>query len=82
MSVATAPTQITNLFRPGWSNWRLALLAAVIIIPLSILVLPIDVAFWVSLAAAAAVATGHPTTPRPPRSIHHGGSVMWPWGRD
>src|SRR5262245_12230387 len=56
MSVATAPTQITNWLRPAWSNWRLALLSAVIIIPLSILALPIDVAFWVSLAAAAIVA--------------------------
>lgn len=54
MSVATAPTQITNLFRPGWSNWRLALLAAVIIVPVSVLVLPIEVAFWVSFAAASA----------------------------
>jgi multiple sugar transport system permease protein len=56
MSVATAPMQITNWLRPAWSNWRLALLSAVIIIPLSVLVLPLDVAFWVSLAAAAAVA--------------------------
>ena len=42
-------------YTPAWNNWRLALLAAVIIIPASILLLPLDVAFWVSLAAAALV---------------------------
>ena len=40
---------------PAWTNWRLALLAAAILIPSSIIFLPIDAAFWVSLAAAGLV---------------------------
>src|SRR5918996_688464 len=45
-----------GFFTPDWSNWRLALLVALIAIPASVLALPLDVAFWVSLAAAALVA--------------------------
>jgi multiple sugar transport system permease protein len=56
MSVATAPIQPTEWWRPAWSNWRLALLFAMFVIPTSILALPIDIAFWVSFAAAAVVA--------------------------
>lgn len=41
---------------PDWSNWRLALLAAAVLIPTAVLLLPLDVAFWVSFAAAALVA--------------------------
>ena len=39
----------------AWNNWRLALVAALLIIPLSIWLLPLDVAFWVSLTAAGLV---------------------------
>ena len=39
----------------AWNNWRLALVAALLIIPLSIWLLPLDVAFWVSLAATGLV---------------------------
>lgn len=45
-----------SFFDPNWSNWRLALLIAAILIPASIAALPADLAFWVSLAAAALVA--------------------------
>ncbi len=51
---AAAPA--SSWLAPRWSNWRLALLAAAVVIPLAILALPQGAAFWVSLAAAAAVA--------------------------
>lgn len=41
---------------PSWSNWRPPLLAALVIVPGSVFVLPQDIAFWVSLAAVALVA--------------------------
>jgi multiple sugar transport system permease protein len=56
MSVATVAIQTTEWWRPAWSNWRLALVAALVVIPASLLLLPVDTAFWVSLAAAAAFA--------------------------
>ncbi len=56
MSVATAAIQTTEWWRPAWSNWRLALVAALVVIPASLLLLPVDTAFWVSLAAAAVFA--------------------------
>ena len=40
---------------PALDNWRLALLAAALIIPGSVFVLPLNAAFWVSLAAAGLV---------------------------
>jgi len=40
----------------SWSNWPLALVAALIVIVLAVWLLPGDAAFWVSLAAAALVA--------------------------
>lgn len=43
-------------FRIAWSNWRLAMLVAALVTPLSALVLPLEAAFWVSLTAAAMVA--------------------------
>ena len=43
-------------FSPDWANWRLALVVALIVIPVAVLVLPVEVAFWVALAAAALVA--------------------------
>src|ERR671919_407549 len=45
-----------GFFTPDWSNWRLALLVALLAIPASVLLLPLDAAFWVSLAAAALLA--------------------------
>ncbi|HET6468727.1 MAG TPA: sugar ABC transporter permease [Geminicoccaceae bacterium] len=41
---------------PQWSNWRLALLLAAIVIPTAVLTLPEAAAFWVSLAAVGLVA--------------------------
>jgi multiple sugar transport system permease protein len=66
MSVATAPIHPTEWWRPAWSNWRLALLLVVVVIPASIAALPIDIAFWVCLVAAAMVA---------------GAAVVNAWGR-
>jgi multiple sugar transport system permease protein len=40
---------------PTWSNWRLAMLAAVLIMAGSIYTFPVQISFWVSLAAAASV---------------------------
>ncbi|MBX6321353.1 MAG: sugar ABC transporter permease [Rhodospirillaceae bacterium] len=51
----------------SWSNWQLALLVAVVVIPLAAWLLPGTAAFWVSLAAAALVAltaVGHAWTRR------------------
>jgi multiple sugar transport system permease protein len=55
-AIATQALPPTGLFSPHWSNWRLALLLAVVAIPASVLLLPLDAAFWVSLAAAALLA--------------------------
>jgi multiple sugar transport system permease protein len=41
---------------PGWSNWRPALLVALVVVPAAVLLLPAGVAYWVSLAAVALVA--------------------------
>jgi multiple sugar transport system permease protein len=56
MSVATAAIQTTEWWRPAWSNWRLALIVGLVVIPAALLLLPLEAAFWVSLAAAAAFA--------------------------
>jgi multiple sugar transport system permease protein len=45
-----------GFFAPNWSNWRLALLIAVVVIPAAIALLPPDVSFWVCGAAVALVA--------------------------
>jgi multiple sugar transport system permease protein len=45
-----------TLWQPAWSNWRLALLVALVVIPGAVLVLPVNLAFWVALTAAALVA--------------------------
>lgn len=44
-----------NWWMPTPANWRLALLAAVVLIPGSILALPAGAAFWVSLVAVGVV---------------------------
>jgi len=51
-ATARAPAWLTA----KWSNWRLALLVAAVILPLSAALLPAGAAFRVSLAAVAAVA--------------------------
>jgi len=56
MSASLAVDSTASWFRIAPSNWRLALLAAVVVIPLSILILPLGISFWVSLAATALVA--------------------------
>ena len=47
----------SDWWSPNWANWRLALLCAVVVIPASVVLLPVDLAFWVSLAAVVLVAT-------------------------
>jgi len=54
-SIAARPAPGAPWWSPTPDNWRLALIAAAVIIPGSVFVLPVDVAFWVSLAAAGAV---------------------------
>ncbi|MCC2665769.1 MAG: sugar transporter permease [Geminicoccaceae bacterium] len=44
-------------WQPNWSNWPLALMVALVLIPLAVTVLPLEVAFWVALALVALVAT-------------------------
>ena len=41
---------------PRWSNWRLALVVAAVVLPAAALTLPVNTAFWLSLAAAGLVA--------------------------
>jgi multiple sugar transport system permease protein len=64
-----------TLWQPDWRNWRLALLAAVVVIPLAVLALPLGVAFWVALAAAALVAL---TAVVNAWGRHHGGLLVAP----
>ncbi len=45
----------SDFWRPGFDNWRLALAAAVIVVPGSVLVFPIDIAFWVALTMVGLV---------------------------
>lgn len=57
MSTAvTTPMPSPGILAPSWSNWRLALLLALVVIPLGIATLPPAVSFWVALAAASLVA--------------------------
>ncbi len=55
-SIERNRTAARSWWTPAWSNWRLALVVAVVVVPGSVFVLPLNVAFWVSLAAAALVA--------------------------
>ena len=52
MNAVSTPAlaQHRGWFTPDWANWRLALVVALIVIPVAVLALPLDVAFWVSLA--------------------------------
>jgi multiple sugar transport system permease protein len=45
-----------RLWQPNWSNWPLALILALVAIPVAVAVLPLAVAFWVALALVALVA--------------------------
>ena len=45
-----------GFFAPTLGNWRLALLIVVIVVPSSVWLLPLNVAYWVSFAAVAVVA--------------------------
>lgn len=56
MNATTMAAPRPGLLTPHWANWRLALAAAVVVMPLAIYALPPQVSFWVSLAAATAVA--------------------------
>ena len=49
--VGPAETQPTHWFARSFGNWRLALVLTVCLIPVSIWLLPVEVAFWVSLVA-------------------------------
>ena len=55
-SVTTTEPVRPGLFDLSWSNWRLALVAAIVVIPLAIALLPPNVSVWVSFAAAGLVA--------------------------
>jgi multiple sugar transport system permease protein len=52
-ALSTAAPGSSSWLKPSWSNWRLACIAALIVILLSVFVLPVETAFWVSLAAVA-----------------------------
>lgn len=57
MTVAQADAgRLQRWFAPSWSNWRPALLLAVVVVPLAPVLLPADLAFWVALAAVALAA--------------------------
>ncbi|MGL6208980.1 MAG: hypothetical protein ACRC14_04020, partial [Paracoccaceae bacterium] len=55
-SAALSNDSRPGLFTPHWANWRLALLASLVVIPLAIVALPQGGAFWVSFIAAGLVA--------------------------
>lgn len=55
-AVANAPLAQAGFLTPHWANWRLAVIVAAVLIPLSIVALPPAISFWVSLLAAALVA--------------------------
>jgi len=54
--ILSPPRQHAGLLRPGWSNWRLALLAAIIVFVVAVTLLPQGLAFWLCGAAVAFVA--------------------------
>ncbi len=53
---STAGRLSSRFFNLDWKNWPLALVAAIIVMPLSIVFLPPEVSFWVSAAACALMA--------------------------
>ena len=76
MAVAAQASARNGFFDLRWSNWQLALLAALVVIPLSIWLLPQDAAFWASLTAAALVALAAVATAFERR--HHGALLVAP----
>jgi multiple sugar transport system permease protein len=62
-------------WQPGWSNWRLALLLALVAIPAAVLALPLGAAFWVALVAVALVAVAAVVNAW---GRHHGGLLVAP----
>ena len=56
MNAMSMAAQRTGWLTPHWSNWRLALVAAAIVIPLALFGLPPQISFWVALLAVVAVA--------------------------
>lgn len=54
--MASVALERSGFLTPGWANWRLALLIAVVVVPLAIVALPVHLSWWVALAAAALVA--------------------------
>ena len=56
MNATTLAARRPGLLTLHWANWQLALLAAVVVIPLALFALPPQFSFWVSLLAVLAVA--------------------------
>ena len=55
MAVESSLSPNPGWLRPSWSNWRPPLIGAAVVIPVAIATLPVELSFWVSLAAAAVV---------------------------
>ncbi|MEO1016836.1 MAG: sugar ABC transporter permease, partial [Pseudomonadota bacterium] len=54
--MATAAAELggtPKFWEPRWNNWRLALIATIVAIPLTIALLPPNAAFWASFVVAA-----------------------------
>ncbi|MFO1036835.1 MAG: sugar ABC transporter permease [Geminicoccaceae bacterium] len=47
--------RLPGLLAPTWSNWRLALIAAVVLSPLAIALLPVQLSYWIAFALVALV---------------------------
>jgi multiple sugar transport system permease protein len=50
------PTLSSGFLALRWSNWPLALVAAVVVTPLAVFLLPADLAYWIAGLAVALVA--------------------------
>ena len=55
-TATVAAARPATWWTPRWSNWRLALVVAAVVLPAAALTLPVNTAFWLSLAAAGLVA--------------------------
>ena len=53
--VSNGETGASRWLARSWSNWRLAIVLAVLVMPGAIWLLPLQLAFWVSLAAVSLV---------------------------
>lgn len=47
----------SSLLAPSWGNWQLALIIALLVVPVALATLPPEVSFWVAFAACGLVAT-------------------------